>query len=104
MSSLSGTVATGLAPADWLAAIDADALVLVPALLAWHATRKRRATIAPIAPFRGVRCILVLHRPYRANALWASVGIGAIYCPASGHVEMRRRLGSLGDGPAPGSR
>src|SRR5438552_9956067 len=50
-----GTVATGLAAVDWIAALG-----LVPALLAWHAARMRRATIAPIAPFRGVRCILVL--------------------------------------------
>src|SRR6266576_769994 len=62
-----GTVATGLAAVDGLAAT--DALALVPALLAWHATRMTTATIAPIAPFREVRCILVLHRPYRANAL-----------------------------------
>src|SRR5437588_8390169 len=56
----------------------------------------RRATIAPIAPFRGVRCILVLHRPYRASAL-GKLEIGAIYCPACGHVEIRRRLDSRCD-------
>ena len=61
-----GTVATGLAAVDGLAAT--DALALVP-VLAWHAARMTMATIAPIAPFREVRCILVLHRPYRANAL-----------------------------------
>ena len=61
-----GTVATGLAAVDGLAAT--EALLLAP-VLAWHAARMMRATIAPIAPFRGVRCILVLHRLYRAKAL-----------------------------------
>src|SRR5438552_4083852 len=61
-----GTVATGLAAVDGLA--PTEVLGLVP-VLAVHAARMRRATIAPIAPFRRVRCILVLHRPYRAKAL-----------------------------------
>src|SRR5690242_11822759 len=95
-----GTVATGLEALDGLAAT--EVLALVPTLLAWQATRKRRATIAPIAPFRGVSCILVLHRPYRANCSGA-LGIGAIYCPASTRVEMSRRLDSLCDGLPAGS-
>src|SRR5439155_3465055 len=65
-----GTVATGLAAVDWIAALG-----LVPALLAWHAARMRRATIAPIAPFRGVRSILVLHGPLRAVRIGSSVSV-----------------------------
>src|SRR5438093_13193876 len=83
-----GTVATGLAAVDWIAALG-----LVPALLAWHAARMRRATIAPIAPFRGVRSILVLHGPLRA--VHGQLGVGAIYCSARRPVEVRRPLASL---------